>query len=67
MLLFVLSTSNNACGGPVDPFWRQGGSEKDVDKVGERLQGVGISTADGSSSTGWQELESESSIYDDFG
>uniref|UniRef100_A0ACD5VPV9 Uncharacterized protein n=1 Tax=Avena sativa TaxID=4498 RepID=A0ACD5VPV9_AVESA len=29
-----------------------GGGDKDVDKVGERLQGVSISTADGSSSTG---------------
>jgi hypothetical protein len=32
------------------------GGDKDVEKVGERLQGVGISTADGSSSTGLHEL-----------
>ena len=33
-------------------LWRQGDGDKGLDKVGERLQGVSISTADGSSSTG---------------
>lgn len=34
----------------------EGGDDKDVGKVGERLQGVSISTADGSTSAGLHEL-----------
>ena len=34
------------------PSSSAGGGDKDVDKVGERLQGVGISAADGSTSAG---------------
>lgn len=36
----------------VVPLICEGGDDKDVGKVGERLQGVSISTADGSTSAG---------------